>query len=357
MKRAIELAKCGEGKTNPNPLVGAVIVKDGKIIGEGFHMLYGGLHAERNAIKNCVTDMKGADIYVTLEPCCHYGKQPPCTDAIIENGFARVIIGSRDPNPLVSGKGVKKLRDNGIEVITDFMKNECDRLNPIFFHFITTKTPYLVMKYAMTMDGKIATAAGESKWISGEASRNRVQETRSRLFGIMAGIGTVLKDDPLLTCRIENSRNPVRIICDSYLRIPSGSNILKTAKDVPTIIAYCGENKRSGEIESYGAKTISVPEKDGHIDLKELMKLLGQEGIDSILLEGGAELNFSALKAGIVQKVQVYMAPKIFGGQNAKSPVGGSGIEKISDAFGFKLTKIERTGEDIFLEFEAGEKS
>ncbi|MCI1960110.1 MAG: bifunctional diaminohydroxyphosphoribosylaminopyrimidine deaminase/5-amino-6-(5-phosphoribosylamino)uracil reductase RibD [Clostridia bacterium] len=357
MFRAIELAKLGEGRTNPNPLVGAVIVKNGKIIGEGYHMVYGDLHAERNAIKNCNEDMKGATIYVTLEPCCHYGKQPPCTDAIIEKGFSKVVIGSRDPNPLVSGKGVKKLRENGIEVIEDFLKDECDKINNVFFHFITTKTPYVVMKYAMTMDGKIATSTGKSKWISGEKSRKNVQKTRNRLFSIMAGIGTVLTDNPLLTCRIENGRNPVRIICDSSLRIPIESNILNTAKDVPTIIAYCHDNfEKEKKIKACGAKTIKISEKDGHIDLKELIKILGEEKIDSILLEGGGELNFSALKEGIVQEVQVYIAPKIFGGK-AKSPVGGIGINEVKDAFGFKLTDIERFDEDVLLKFEAGGKS
>ena len=198
MKRAIELALEGEGYVNPNPMVGAVIVKDGRIIGEGYHRRYGELHAERNAIASLTESAEGATIYVTLEPCCHYGKTPPCTEAIIENKLSRVVIGSKDPNPLVAGKGVKRLREAGIEVIEDFLRDECDELNPVFFHYITTGLPYVVLKYAMTMDGKIATRTGASKWITGEEARGEVQRLRHKYSAIMAGIGTVLADDPLL---------------------------------------------------------------------------------------------------------------------------------------------------------------
>ena len=237
MTRAIELAKGGVGYTSPNPLVGAVIVKDGRIIGEGYHERYGSLHAERNAFASLKESAEGATIYVTLEPCCHHGKQPPCTEAIVENKIARVVIGSRDPNPLVSGKGTAFLREHGILVEEDFMKEECDRLNPIFFHYITNKLPYVVMKYAMTLDGKIATVTGASKWISGEESRHMVHEMRHKYRGIMVGIGTVLADDPMLNCRIDGLRSPVRIICDSHLSIPLDSNICKTANEYDTIIA------------------------------------------------------------------------------------------------------------------------
>ena len=235
MTRAIELAEGGVGYTSPNPLVGAVIVKDGRIIGEGYHERYGSLHAERNAFASLKESAEGATIYVTLEPCCHHGKQPPCTEAIVENKIARVVIGSRDPNPLVSGKGTAYLREHGILVEEDFMREECDRLNPIFFHYITNKLPYVVMKYAMTLDGKIATVTGASKWISGEESRHMVHELRHKYRGIMVGIGTVLADDPMLNCRIEGLRSPVRIICDSHLAIPLESNICKTAKEYDTI--------------------------------------------------------------------------------------------------------------------------
>ena len=202
MRRAIELAKKGEGFTSPNPMVGAVIVKDGCIIGEGYHERYGGLHAERNALASVTESPKGAVIYVTLEPCCHYGKQPPCVDAILEAGIARVVTGSDDPNPLVAGKGFKRLIEHGVEVTTHVEKEACDALNPVFFHYIQTGIPYVAMKYAMTMDGKIAAYTGQSKWITGEEARAFVQKLRHRYTGIMAGAGTVLADDPRLTCRI-----------------------------------------------------------------------------------------------------------------------------------------------------------
>ena len=218
MRRAIELAKKGSGHVNPNPLVGAVIVRDGEIIGEGYHECYGQLHAERNAIANAKkrgNSLEGSTIYVTLEPCCHYGKTPPCTEAIIEEKIARVVVGSDDPNPLVSGKGFQMLREKGIEVIPHFLKEECDAMNHVFFHYIRTGIPYVAMKYAMTMDGKIACYTGDSKWVTGEESRAHVQTLRNHYKGIMAGIGTVLADDPMLNCRIEGGRDPIRIIADS----------------------------------------------------------------------------------------------------------------------------------------------
>ena len=257
MLRAIQLAKKGEGWTNPNPMVGAVIVKDGQIIGEGYHKKYGELHAERNAIASLTESAEGAVLYVTLEPCCHHGKTPPCTEAILEQKIQKVVIGSRDPNPKVAGKGVQMLREAGVTVVEDFMREECDQLNPVFFHYITTKTPYVVMKYAMTLDGKIATKTGASKWITGEVARKRVQYSRKIYSGIMVGIGTVLADDPMLTCRLENAKNPVRIICDSSLRIPLDSNIVKTAKEVPTIIACTVAKEDKGNLK----KDLTIKEK------------------------------------------------------------------------------------------------
>lgn len=225
MRYAIELAKRATGFTNPNPLVGAVIVKEDRIIGKGYHEKCGQLHAERNAFASLKASAEGATLYVTLEPCCHYGKTPPCTEAIVEHKITRVVIGSRDPNPLVAGKGVRFLREHGIEVIEDYLREECDRINPVFFHYITTKMPYVVLKYAMTADGKIATVTGDSKWITNDASRMKVQHMRHRYMGIMAGIGTVLADDPMLNVRVEGLKSPIRIICDSNLRIPLDSQI------------------------------------------------------------------------------------------------------------------------------------
>ena len=350
MLQAIQLAKQGEGWTNPNPMVGAVIVKNGRIIGKGYHKKCGELHAERNAIASLTESAEGATIYVTLEPCCHYGKTPPCTEAIIEQKIKRVVIGSRDPNPKVSGKGIKMLQEAGIEVIEDFMREECDRLNPVFFHYITTKTPYVVMKYAMTLDGKIATKTGASKWITGEAARAEVQHMRHRYMGIMAGIGTVLADDPMLNVRVEGWKSPIRILCDSGLRIPLDGQIVKSAGKYRTIVAYADSENTEAKrkrLHEMGVETICCPDENNQVDLKKLMKYLGEEGIDSILLEGGGTLNDSALRAGIVQEVQAFIAQKLFGGMNSKTPVEGIGVRFPSEAVKLKCTDICQIGEDI----------
>ena len=353
MKMALELAQKGMGFTAPNPMVGAVIVKNGRIIGQGYHRKYGDLHAEREALAVCTEEPKGASIYVTLEPCCHYGKQPPCVNAILEAGIRRVIIGSSDPNPLVAGKGIRILKDHGIEVTENILKEECDKLNEAFFYYIQNKKPYVVMKYAMTMDGKIAAYTGESKWVTGEAARIHVQEQRLKYTGIMVGVGTVLADDPMLTCRLENSRNPVRIICDSHLRTPLTSKIVRTAKTIPTILASSSKDQQKiKNYEEMGCQVLYVPEKNGHIDLNRLMEILGATKIDSILLEGGGSLNWSALECGIVQKVQTYIAPKLFGGEEAKTPVEGKGFPDPASAVLLKNSEIIRLGDDFLIESE-----
>lgn len=352
MREALELAKKGMGYVDPNPMVGAVIVKNGEIIGRGFHPKCGELHAERFAFADCESrgiDCTGADMYVTLEPCCHYGKTPPCTEAVISHKIGHVYIGSADPNPLVAGKGVKQLRESGIEVTEGVLRSECDKLNEIFFHYITTGKPFVTMKYAMTMDGKIACYTGESKWITGEEARLNVQYDRLRHSAIMVGVGTVIADDPMLNCRLENGRDPVRIICDTNLRTPLESRIVQTARDIPTIIACCGEHDVSG-YESFGCRILKVGEKNGHTDLAELMKKIGELKINSVFLEGGAELNYSALKAGIVNKIQAYIAPKLFGGRDARSPVGGIGAAVPSEAIMLEKTEIRMIGEDILIE-------
>lgn len=355
MQRAIELAKKGIGFVNPNPLVGAVIVKDDNIIGEGYHAKYGELHAERNAFKYCDDnniDCTNATIYVTLEPCCHYGKQPPCTEAIVQHGISKVVIGSRDPNPLVSGKGVEYLRSKGITVVTDYMRSECDALNDIFFHYITTNTPYVIMKYATTIDGKISSYTGKSKWISCEQSRVHTHQVRKRVSAIMVGIGTVLADNPMLNCRVEEPSNPIRIVCDSNLRIPLDCNLVTTAKDIPTYVATVSNDvEKISTLEALGVKVVNTQPKDDRVDLSQLMQILGSLKIDSVLIEGGSELNFSALKSGIVDCIQVYLAPMILGGATAKTPVGGLGFESPDVAKKFKLVKNETIGNDLFLEY------
>ncbi|MCM1272624.1 MAG: bifunctional diaminohydroxyphosphoribosylaminopyrimidine deaminase/5-amino-6-(5-phosphoribosylamino)uracil reductase RibD [Clostridium sp.] len=358
MQMAIELAKKGKGAVNPNPLVGAVIVKEGKIIGQGYHARYGELHAERAAFSNLTEDAEGAELYVTLEPCCHFGKQPPCVHAIAEHKIAHVYVGSDDPNEKVAGKGIQYLREHGVEVDTHMLKEQCDELNQVFFHYITTKRPYVAMKYAMTLDGKIATYNKESKWITCKASRMRVAESRNEYMGIMAGIGTVLADNPMLTCRIEGGRNPIRIICDSNLRIPIDCNIVNSARDVQTIVAIanpdCRDEQLSVKMEILKNKGVEILEAGGEdkkIDLRLLTGLLGERGIDGILLEGGGTLNYSAIQADIVNEIQAYIAPKIFGGKDALSPVEGQGVKSPALAGTFCLKKVERIEDDILLTY------
>ena len=387
MTRAISLAKLGDGKTNPNPLVGAVIVKNGKIIGEGYHHTYGALHAERDALKNCAERGENpakSEMFVTLEPCCHYGKQPPCTQAILESGISKVFVGSRDPNPLVSGKGVQFLRENGIEVETDFLKEECDELNPIFFHYITKNLPYVALKYAMTADGKIATKSGKSKWITGEKSRAFVHGLRGKYSAILVGIGTVLADDPMLNCRsekIENSKNPVRVILDSKLRLPLESKIVQSAQGIKTIVACVSSSDdeffdRAAKLQEKGVKvwefapeenvattyvaTTSLSLSDSNLNCAStpsirqiLSRLATEEKIDSVLVEGGASVNWSFLESGLVNKIYCFVAPKFFGGKESKSPVSGRGIEDVDGAFQFKLKSTEVFDNDILLEYEA----
>ncbi|MGN1003130.1 MAG: bifunctional diaminohydroxyphosphoribosylaminopyrimidine deaminase/5-amino-6-(5-phosphoribosylamino)uracil reductase RibD [Oscillospiraceae bacterium] len=353
MRLALELAGRGMGWTSPNPMVGAVIVKDGRIIGRGYHARCGDLHAERSALAGCTESPAGATMYVTLEPCCHQGRQPPCTDAILASGISRVVVGSDDPNPLVAGKGIDILRRNGVRVETGVLKQDCDALNQVFFHFIQTGRPYVVMKYAMTMDGKIATVTGKSQWITGEEARRRVHRDRHCCSAIMVGVGTVLADDPLLTCRMEGGKNPVRVICDTRLRTPLESKLVTTAREVPTILATaCMEEARQAPYISAGCRVLVLPEAGGHIDLRELMKRLGGEDIDSVLLEGGGTLNWAALESGVVQKVQAYIAPKLFGGAAAKSPVGGPGVEAPDRAFRLKNSTVIPAGEDFLIESE-----
>lgn len=370
MRRAIELAKKGSGHVNPNPLVGAVIVRDGEIIGEGYHECYGQLHAERNAIANAKkrgNSLEGSTIYVTLEPCCHYGKTPPCTEAIIEEKIARVVVGSDDPNPLVSGKGFQMLREKGIEVIPHFLKEECDAMNHVFFHYIRTGTPYVAMKYAMTMDGKIACYTGDSKWVTGEESRAHVQTLRNHYKGIMAGIGTVLADDPMLNCRIEGGRDPIRIIADSHLRIPMDSQLVRTAGQQPLIIACLpdADEEKAAQLQEKGIEVLRIPgvttaditeEQKEVISLPVLMKELGARKIDGILLEGGGQLNESALQAGIVDRIYCYIAPKIFGGAQAKTPVEGQGLTRAADAWQFNRIGMQEFGQDILLEYEKAQE-
>lgn len=354
MQLAYNLAKKGCGGVNPNPLVGAVIVKDNKVISEGYHEIYGGPHAEVNAFRSAKEPVEGATMYVTLEPCSHYGKTPPCAQAIVDNKIARVVIGMLDPNPLVSGRGVKLLQEHGIEVESDFLSAELAQMNRVFLKFIQTKTPYMVMKTAMTLDGKIASYTGDSRWVSNELSRAKVHELRNELIAIMVGVDTVIADNPILTTRLtgdKKGRNPIRIVVDSKARIPLDSKILNTGTKAKTIVAVTPDADQSkiNEIKALGNEVVIVGEKNGRVDLNLLVQALAEKGIDGILLEGGATLNYAALESQVVDEVHAYIAPKIIGGYEAKTPVGGKGIEKMKDAVNLQNIHFENIADDILV--------
>ncbi len=351
MKLAIEMAKKGAGKVNPNPMVGAVVVKDGRVIGQGYHKQYGGDHAEVNAFENTLVNPEGGTIYVTLEPCSHHGKTPPCVDKIIKNKISKVVIGTLDPNPIVKGRGIKALEEAGIEVVTGVLEEECKKLNEVFMKYIVSKKPFVVLKTAMTLDGKIATEDGESKWITGENAREEVHKSRNKLASIMVGVDTVIKDNPELTCRLEGGRNPIRIIVDSKLRIPMEAKVIIDNLS-QTIIATTefADKKKILSLEKLGVKVLIIKSKNERVDLQSLMIQLGELNIDSVFLEGGSTLNFSALEENIVDKIQVYISPKIIGGKNSKTPVGGSGIKKISDAIKLENMTVRYIGEDLLIE-------
>ena len=358
MRRAIELARTAHGWVNPNPMVGAVVVKDGRVIGEGCHERYGDLHAERNALAACTESPEGATIFVTLEPCSHFGTQPPCADALVEVGIARVVVGSRDPNPLVSGKGNARLREAGIEVIEDFLRAECDALNAPFFHFITTKTPYVIAKWAMTADGRIAAHTGDARWVSCEQSRAQVHEMRHDCMAIMVGIGTVLADDPALTARrSEPSRQPLRVVCDSKLRIPLDSQLVRSAGEYGLLVATAADlegdaAQKARALSRAGAEVVGLPDGQGKVDLRALMRELGSRKIDSVLLEGGSSLNWAAFSAGLVSEAVVYLAPKVVGGAASPSPVGGAGFELMSQAIALESPQVELVGDDVKITYK-----
>ena len=369
MAKALELAQKGMGRTSPNPMVGCVVVKDGKVIAEGFHEQYGSFHAERNALLKCGAEAEGADLYVNLEPCCHQGKTPPCTEIIIEKKIKRVFVGCLDSNPLVAGKGIKILESQGIKVETGILEKKCRALNEVFFYYMETGLPFVAMKYAMTLDGKIACETGDSKWVTGEEARNQVQCLRNRYRGIMAGIGTVLADNPMLNCRMEQGRDPVRIICDSELRIPEECRIVETAKEQETILAYCRSPIKDGHnadkeqqkqekierLQKKGVQLISVSEQKGRLYLPELMQKLAERKIDSILLEGGGTLNASMLEERLVQRVHAFIAPKLVAGADAKSPIEGKGIKKMQEAISLHNVETNFYGSDICITGRIGE--
>ena len=348
MAEALRIAKNAQGRTSPNPMVGAVIVKDGRIIAEGWHRKAGTPHAEIHALNMAGELAKNSTMYVTLEPCSHFGRTPPCANKIVDAGIKKVVIAMKDPNPLVAGKGIEILKAAGIDVEIGILENESRRLNEVFLKYITKKIPFVTAKFACSLDGKISTVTGESQWISCEESRNFVHRLRDISDGIMVGVGTVLSDNPSLTARIENGKNPVRIIVDSFARTPLNSKILNDGA-AKTIIAVT-ENapaEKVVKLKKSGAEIIFAGNLQVELDL--LMQELINREITSILLEGGGTLNFSMFRAGYVDKVFAFVAPKIIGGKTALTPVAGGGFEKISDAVKLENLTAEKIGTDILI--------
>jgi diaminohydroxyphosphoribosylaminopyrimidine deaminase/5-amino-6-(5-phosphoribosylamino)uracil reductase len=384
MQDAMLLAQHGEGQVNPNPLVGALIVKNDDIVARGYHTRYGDLHAEREAFKDAESrgiDCKGATLYVTLEPCCHEGHQPPCVDAVIEHGISRVVVGLLDPNPLVAGKGLEILRSNGIEV--DVMENGNDNgngnenedenencvkaaqelvkqlrmQNRVFLKFITTNQPWITAKWAMTLDGKIATSTGDSKWITNKQSRQRVHMLRKNNMAILCGIGTVIADDPMLNVRLSEEtmqrlgikehevRHPIRIVADRQARIPMESQLVSTAHEYPTIVVY-GNSADEEKLQQLRDAGVTLWNCN---TLTELVQRAGAEKIDSILLESGGTLSEALLSEGLIDEVVAFVAPKIIGGKSARTPVEGEGVTLMSEAIELEDQIVETIGSDVMI--------
>jgi diaminohydroxyphosphoribosylaminopyrimidine deaminase/5-amino-6-(5-phosphoribosylamino)uracil reductase len=349
MKRAIALARRGVGRTAPNPAVGCVIVRNGVIVGEGWHKKAGEPHAEVEALLRAGAGARNGDVYVTLEPCAHYGKTPPCADALIAAGVKRVFAAMVDPNPKVSGRGVDALRAAGLQVTTGLLERESRLLNEPFIKHVTTGLPFVIMKSAMTLDGKTATASGDSRWISNEGSRRYVHRLRSIVDAVMVGGGTVNTDDPQLTSRIPGGRDPIRVVVDSGLGIPLDSRLLHLRSPARTLIAtLAGVSPKADKIRSYGAEIIPCREREGRVDLADLLAILGGRGVQSILLEGGGTLAGEALRLGLIDKFLLFYAPKLVGG-DGRGLFAGQGVALMADAIPLHNLKLRKFGDDILL--------
>ncbi len=353
MKEALRLAAKGRGHVEPNPMVGAVIVRGGKIVGSGWHRKFGGKHAEIEALDSCANP-KGAGMYVTLEPCSRHGKTPPCTEAIIRAGLKRVVVACKDPTEQQKGRGVRALKKAGIEVETGLLEEEARFLNAPFFKHVTTGIPYVTVKWAMSLDGKIATALGESAWISSEASRRLVHRLRGEMDAVVVGVNTVIRDDPLLTARhVRAKRTPARIVLDSMARTPIGSSLAQTASSVDTLIVVSHEapKARTAALEKAGCAILPVRvRRKGYIELLDLLEFLGRRHFTNVLIEGGGEVIASAFEDRVVDRVLAFIAPKVIGGRSAVSPVEGVGVGKIRQAVTLSRTKVHRIGDDTLLE-------
>ncbi len=352
MQLALDQARKGEGRTAPNPPVGAIIVKDGIIVGEGFHPQAGQPHAEIFALQQAASKARGAEIYVTLEPCSHHGKTPPCADALIAAGIKSVYIGTIDPNPLVAGRGVEKLKKGGIKVHCGILEPECKRLIAAFSHHILTGTPFTIYKSALTLDGNTATSTGDSQWVSGEKSRLAVHQLRDRVEAIMVGINTVLSDDPLLNTRLPEGggRDPLRVVVDSQLRLPVDCRMLKQQSTAKTLVATISTDQdRISNLQAAGAEVVTFPAIDGRVSLAALWQELGRRKVQKLLLEGGAGLAGAALAAGLINRLMLFVAPKLLGGSSPFGLFPGSGCSRMSEAINLVDISYKPSGEDLLI--------
>lgn len=350
MRHALAIARYGEGRTSPNPMVGAIVVQDGRVVGQGWHRKAGTPHAEVHALRQAGDLAQNATLYVTLEPCMHFGRTPPCSQTIIDAGICCVVVAMIDPNPLVAGKGIAQLRQAGVEVVEGVLEKEARALNAVFIKWITTGFPYIVMKTAMTLDGKIATAIGESRWITGAAAREEVHKMRDIYDGILVGIGTVLSDDPSLTTRLSNGgRNPVRIIVDSMARTPLCAKVV-TDGLAPTLLAVTSEApvEKLESLKAVGVEILVINDGD-RVDLKMLFAALGARKISSILVEGGSTINGTLIGEKLPDKFHFFIAPKLIGGKEAPSPIGGNGIVQLKDALLLDDITIQTAGDDLWV--------
>jgi diaminohydroxyphosphoribosylaminopyrimidine deaminase / 5-amino-6-(5-phosphoribosylamino)uracil reductase len=360
MARALELAARGQGHVEPNPMVGCVLVRDGEVVGEGWHKKFGGPHAEVEALQVAGPRAKGATAFVTLEPCCHHGKTPPCTQALISAGVTKVVCAQRDPFAAVSGRGIAELQAAGIEIEVGLMETEARRLNAPYLKLVTTSRPWIIAKWAMTLDGKIATATGDSRWISGEASRAIVQQLRGRVDGILIGHGTAKTDDPLLITRPPGPRLATRIIADSHAALSLESQLVQTARDVPVLIAIGSHAPQENivRLTAAGCEVLPLPLGEGRgegaaagqlISILALLDELGCRRMTNVLVEGGSKLLGALFDVGAIDEVHVFIAPKLIGGAGASSPIAGAGISKIAAALRLVDIELRHVGEDIYL--------
>jgi len=351
MKQALRLAEKGRGRTSPNPMVGAILIKEGKVVGEGFHAKAGEIHAEIAALGKAREESRGAVLYLNLEPCTHYGKTPPCAPAVTAAGVKRVVIGMEDPNPLVGGKGVESLKRAGLEVRVGVLEKECRRLNETFCKYILKREPFVTLKAAATLDGKTATRDGGSKWISGEASRHRVHRLRDQVDAVLVGIGTVLKDDPMLTARVRGGRDPRRVVLDSRLRVPENAKVIELSP-LLTIIATteAAPKEKAARLKDRGVQVLVLDSNKGRVDLKACLGKLGEMGITSLLVEGGSQINGSFLDEGLIDKLLLFLAPRLIGDDHAPGIFAGKGVESLEKAYPVHELRARRVGKDILLE-------